>query len=196
MTQCVVCNTDKNSGKLNVVSVQSYEFTEPLPPEVFGGPDMPRSSDVSWPELFRRAKIMRHNEEASAARIDAMEAEIAANPDPDRVNILRHYRDVQRYGMRMYRSFEAEKHLRPALAVGCICFVLLGASIGVRANRADFLSSFIIGFLPVVLIYYPILICGTNFAKEGRVPIPIAVWVADALFAVVAVGMCWRLVRR
>jgi len=54
--------------------------------------------------------------------------------------------------MRMYRSFEAEKHLRPALAAGCLCFVLLGACIGVRASRADFLSSFIIGFLPGELV--------------------------------------------
>jgi lipopolysaccharide export system permease protein len=73
---------------------------------------------------------------------------------------------------------------------------MLGVPVGIWANRADFLSSFIIGFLPVVLIYYPILICGTNLAKDGKAEIPIAIWTADALFATVAMALCWRLVRR
>src|SRR5207253_2574173 len=116
--------------------------------------------------------------------------------DPKQEDLLKHYREVFRSQSREYRAFEAEKHLRPALALGCVCFALIGVPVGIWANRADFLSSFIIGFLPVILIYYPVLICGTNFAKDGRILIPVAMWWADALFAAVAGGLCWRLVRR
>ena len=196
MAQCVVCSSDKNGGKPNVVSFQNYEFTEKLPSEVFGGTDSPRSSDVIWPELFRRSELLRVRNEAMVAKIEATALEARATGDPTIADHERHYREVYRSQSREYRAFESEKHLRPALALGCLCFALIGVPIGIWANRADFLSSFIIGFLPIIMIYYPILISGTNFAKDGRAPIPVAMWAADALFAIVATSMCWRLVRR
>src|SRR5581483_9042202 len=95
------------------------------------------------------------------------------------LQILDHKKWGQKYAMRELRSFEAEIHMRPALALGCLCFVLIGGPIGIWTSRADFLSSFVIGFLPAVVLYYPIVICGTNLGKQGRVPMGPAVWAAD-----------------
>ena len=73
---------------------------------------------------------------------------------------------------------------------------MIGGPIGVWTCRADLLSSFVIGFLPAVGLYYPLLICGTNLAKDGKMPMAPAVWAADGVFLIVAVTLCWRLVRR
>ena len=59
--------------------------------------------------------------------------------------------------------------MRPALSLGCLCFVLIGGPIGIWTNRADFLSSFVIGFLPAVMLYYPMVMCGTNLGKDGKI---------------------------
>jgi lipopolysaccharide export system permease protein len=194
MFQCWVIDNTKPGNSF----VHDYEFTERLPAEIFGDNDSPRSSDVPWPELFRRAERYRLRELERAATIDAMSRDIKSRPNPAPVERARLEGSLvmQRSGLREYRAFESEKHLRVALALSCMCFVLLGAPIGIWANRADLLSSFVIGFLPVVLIYYPVLICMTNLTKDGRIPIPIAMWTANALFSAVAVGMCWRLIRR
>lgn len=102
----------------------------------------------------------------------------------------------QKYSMREYRSFEVEIQLRPALALGCLCFVLIGGPIGIWTNRADFLSSFVIGFLPAIGLYYPVVMCATKLAKDGRIPLVAGIWAADAVFLCAACFLCWRLVRK
>jgi lipopolysaccharide export system permease protein len=64
-------------------------------------------------------------------------------------------------------EFETEKYFRAALAGGTICFVWLGAPVGILLARRDFLSSFILCFLPIILAYYPVMLLGVNLAKEG-----------------------------
>jgi lipopolysaccharide export system permease protein len=194
MLQCWVIDNTKTGA----VTFQRQEFVERLPSEIFGDNDSPRSSDVRWPELFVRAERYRKREQERSTAIEAQIRDIKSHPNPtpaERV-MLESNLFAQRSGLREYRAFEAEKHLRLALALGCMCFVLLGAPIGIWANRADLLSSFVIGFLPVVMIYYPVLICMTNLAKDGRLSIPLAMWTANGVFSAVAVGMCWRLIRR
>jgi lipopolysaccharide export system permease protein len=201
MTQCTVINFDKRADKPDVAQFQSKEFAEKLPSDLFGNKGTPRSSDVTWPELKWRTEQLRQEEIERARLIDSQARQFAALPDgaPEKLAVkesLDSIRAGQRYRLRVFRSYEVEQHLRPALAIGCLCFALLGGPIGIWANRADFLSSFVIGFLPAVLVYYPLLICMTNLAKDGSMSIPVAVWAPNALFGAVAIGLTWRLVRK
>ena len=59
--------------------------------------------------------------------------------------------------VRQIRNAEAEYHMRPALAVGCLVFAVIGCPVGMWANRADYLSAFVTCFLPTVCVYYPLL---------------------------------------
>jgi lipopolysaccharide export system permease protein len=86
--------------------------------------------------------------------------------------------------------------MRPALSLGCLCFVLVGCPVGIWFGRSDYLSAFITCFLPIVSIYYPLMFCGTNFAKEGKFPPSVAVWAADALLVLVGLAFAIRLARR
>ena len=52
---------------------------------------------------------------------------------------------------------EVEIYLRPALALGCLIFAMVGAPVGIWFSRADYLSSFVSCFLPTVMTYYPLL---------------------------------------
>jgi lipopolysaccharide export system permease protein len=92
-------------------------------------------------------------------------------------------------------ALEVEALMRPALSVGCLCFILVGCPVGIRLNRSDYLSSFIICFLPIVIIYYPLLLCGTGLAKEGRLPPVPLVWAANAVVGLIGLGLFARLLR-
>ena len=46
-----------------------------------------------------------------------------------------------------------EYQMRPALALGCLCFVLVGCPVGIWFSRSDYLSSFITCFLPIIVLY-------------------------------------------
>ena len=86
--------------------------------------------------------------------------------------------------------------MRPALAAGCVCFVLIGAPVGIWFSRSDYLSTFVSCFLPTIVVYYPLMLCGTNMAKDGRLPAPVGLWMANAAIGLVALVLYSRLLRR
>ena len=106
------------------------------------------------------------------------------------------YADQIRESLRQKRVAEVEYQYRPALAIGCFCFALIGCPVGLRASRADYLSIFMVCFLPTVFAYYPILLAGTNLAKDGKLPIVVGVWGANALAFLAAFLLTRLLIRR
>ncbi len=80
---------------------------------------------------------------------------------------------------------------RWANGFSCLCFVLVGAPMAIRLRNADFLTSFFLCFLPILVVYYPVFILGVDQAKRGAVP-PAAVWLGNIL--IVLWG--WWLLRR
>lgn len=82
-------------------------------------------------------------------------------------------------------ELETEKHVRVALAAGAFFFVLLGAPVGIRFAKRDFLSAFLTCFVPIIVLYYPLVVAGINMGKEGVAPHGV-VFVGDALLAFLA----------
>jgi len=80
---------------------------------------------------------------------------------------------------------------RWANGFSALCFVLVGAPMAIRMRNADFLTSFFLCFLPILVVYYPLFMLGVDGAKDGRLP-PVAVWMGNLLIA----GWGWWLLRR
>lgn len=118
---------------------------------------------------------------------------------PDEANRNRECQNsdgVRKHFARLDRIMRYEYHVRPATAAGCLFFALLGAPVGLWANRADYLSIFVVCFLPALFVYYPVLFMAGGYARDGQVPMAAGVWAADAVLAVAAVTLSWRLIRR
>ena len=71
---------------------------------------------------------------------------------------------------------------RWANGFSALCFVLVGAPMAIRMRNADFLTSFFLCFLPILIVYYPVFMLGVDGAKDGRLP-PVAVWMGNLLIA-------------
>jgi lipopolysaccharide export system permease protein len=84
-----------------------------------------------------------------------------------------------------------EPHRRWSNGFSCLGFVLIGAPMAIRRRHGEFWGSFFICFLPILLIYYPMLAVLPSWAKDGVIP-PQAIWLGDIVLA--AVG-CWLLRR-
>ena len=93
--------------------------------------------------------------------------------------------DYQRW-QRKYSELETEKHLRFALACGCLFFVLLGAPVGILFARRDFLSAFISCFVPIIVVYYPLTLAGVNLGKDGILSPLLAVWAGNLVLGLAA----------
>ena len=72
----------------------------------------------------------------------------------------------------------------------CLCFALVGAPLAIRLRNRDSLTSFFLCFLPILVIYYPLMIYGTDAAKNGSLPAAF-VWVGNA-----ALVLCGALLLR
>ena len=100
----------------------------------------------------------------------------------------------QVYWVRQVHELRTETHQRLALAAGAFFFVLVGAPVGILFAKRDFLSAFISCFVPILVVYYPLVLAGMNLGKEGVMP-PWIVYAGDALLGVLAV-FCIRPIHR
>lgn len=84
------------------------------------------------------------------------------------------------------QGLETEKHQRVAMACGSLFFVLLGAPVGILFARRDFLSAFISCFVPIIILYYPLILLGTNMGKDDLIPPVVALWLGNLVLAVLS----------
>jgi lipopolysaccharide export system permease protein len=84
---------------------------------------------------------------------------------------------------------------RWANGFSCLCFVLVGAPMAIRMRNADFLTSFFLCFLPILVVYYPVFMLGVDQAKRGAIP-PVAVWLGNVLIILWGWWLLRRVVRQ
>jgi lipopolysaccharide export system permease protein len=89
---------------------------------------------------------------------------------------------------------EAEPHRRWAAGFSCLCFAFVGAPMAIRMRNRDLLTSFFLCFLPILIVYYPLLVVGIDGAKDGRLP-PWSVWAGNVLLLLWGAYLLRRVVR-
>jgi lipopolysaccharide export system permease protein len=89
-------------------------------------------------------------------------------------------------------AYAVEIHKKFALAVACFVFVLLGAPIALRFPRGG--VGLTIGVsLFVFALYYVCLIAGESIAKRGMMPAVVSMWMANVVFALIALWMLTKM---
>ena len=88
-----------------------------------------------------------------------------------------------------------EIHTRYAMAGSCLFFTLLGGPFAVIQARRQFVTSFIMCFLPILLIYYPVTFLMVNLGKSGTLDPMWAMWVPNAIIGVAACFVLRRVIR-
>lgn len=88
-----------------------------------------------------------------------------------------------------------EMHSRFALACSCFFFTLVGGPFAILKAKAQFLTSFLYCFLPIITGYYPLVLTMMVQAKGGRVDPTWAMWVGNAALLLAAVLILRRVMR-
>jgi lipopolysaccharide export system permease protein len=186
------------------LSFQDLEQLEVDLPPSFGADADRRARDMTWNEILEKRKVLEKAEAAYKATI-AEGATGATEPlpptdpaldgSPDAPKDLRNLRREEQYCEQQILWLNVELLMRPALSAGCFCFILVGCPVGIWFNRSDYLSSFIVCFLPIVLLYYPLLLCGTGMAKDGRMDPVLLLWGANLIMALIGGVLFWRLLK-
>jgi lipopolysaccharide export system permease protein len=192
------CYVDSLRGE-TAADLQRQEYATPLPPSIFGKDPKEKPAAQTWNELFKsRSELLIEIAELKD-EIRRLEANPTGSAGPGITNgeVAYQYREytLKKQLEHSLRQIDTEIQMRPALAVGCLCFVLIGCPVGIWASRSDYLSVFIICFLPTVFIYYPLLLASLNLAKDSKIPV-IAAWAANLIAAAAALVLIRRLMKR
>ncbi len=87
-----------------------------------------------------------------------------------------------------------EPHRRWANGFSCLWFVMIGAPMAIRRRHGEFWGSFFACFLPILLVYYPMLVGTVDYAKEGILP-PQVVWLGNFMLAAWGVWLMRRVIK-
>jgi lipopolysaccharide export system permease protein len=161
-------------------SVQRFTWEIPLP-NCFGVYFPQTAREMTLSEVLTRRDELREREST-----------LAEDPTLDAMQVSEKRRALRGE----IRWLDVELQKRPAVAVGCLCFALVGCAAGVYAGFGDILSAFVACFLPICASHHILLVCGIQWAAKGGWPPEITVWLADAIVGGAGVVMLWRATRR
>ena len=83
---------------------------------------------------------------------------------------------------------------RWASGFSCFFFVMVGAPLAIYMKTANFFTTFAACFLPILLVYYPLLAFGVDRCKDGVVP-PYTVWLGNFVLSLAGAWMIRRVIR-
>ena len=87
-----------------------------------------------------------------------------------------------------------EWHKRLALPFACLALGLLAAPLSLQAGTASRLSGVVLGLF-LFLLYYVLLTGAETLAEAGLCPVALAIWLSNALFAMLAAVLWTRTAR-
>lgn len=93
-----------------------------------------------------------------------------------------------------YVDAAIELHQRFALPLACILLGLIGVPLGISSRKGGKSGAFILTVV-IAFVYYLSFITLIGLARKGSLPVPVAVWTPDAVFAIVSVFLLSRLER-
>jgi lipopolysaccharide export system permease protein len=169
-----------------------------IPIDIPPGLDNPRktrATDMTWNEIFSNIQKIDDDIDETQANLAEWQRRSIDNPNEHHVGQIDHFEKVLHFKRLERSEHVTELHMRPALALGCLCFVLVGCPVGIWFSKSDYLSAFITCFLPIVAIYYPLMLCGINLAKKGKLEPWLIIWPANVLLALTALILFRKLAR-
>ena len=108
---------------------------------------------------------------------------------------IREYAGFEKLASHRNRKLNTEIHSRYAMAGSCMFFVFLGGPFAILQARRQFITSFIMCFLPILLMYYPVTFLMVNLGKSGSVDPSWAMWIPNLVLALVGIVVLRKVVK-
>lgn len=185
----------KNSGAVTA-SFDEFSYAFPLEDASGSNPNDRHPSRMSLADI--REDIPRQRDEIRNLRAEmAADAAFTIVAGDFQELAPRHWRveqSVLKNAENRLARLHTEPHRRWSTAFSCLCFVMVGAPLAIRLRNADLLTSFFACFLPILIVYYPLLAAAVSQAKDGLLP-PIFVWTGNLVAAAAGIYFLRRVIR-
>ncbi|WP_058189659.1 LPS export ABC transporter permease LptG [Terracidiphilus gabretensis] len=91
-----------------------------------------------------------------------------------------------------HKRFLIELNNRFSYPAACLVLMLVGVPLGVVSRRGGKSSGFVFTLL-LVILYYILSYTGVAMARQDKLPVFVAVWMANILFAVTGTFLLWQI---
>lgn len=105
------------------------------------------------------------------------------------------YLTEQHRSVASQHRFRSEIHSRISMAASCLFFTLVGGPFAMLQARRQFITSFIMCFLPILVVYYPIMFLMMNLGKSGSVNPVWAMWIPNVILGSASMVALRRIIR-
>ncbi|MEN6459509.1 MAG: LptF/LptG family permease [Thermoguttaceae bacterium] len=187
----IVCRDGEvDVGRGNLVAYFAYhEWPVPI-----AAPISPRyhRDRVATRDIYNLIAELVADKKAVRAELRQLEQLRAANKA---LGVLESSRDAQLIAARKTKLAEderlilrlrAEPFRRWSNGFTCLCFALIGIPVAMFFRHADVLTNFFVCFLPILAVYYPLLMLGDKLSTSGALP-PISFWMGNVVLTIPAV---------
>ncbi len=167
------------------VQMRLHEQEIPLIAQ-FGSSDGTKERHLNISELKTKVDSSRQSlqSQADAQAIDAAFAlAMGGFEDLAKPTFQKYANQSVSDNARIHRS-RTEIHGRFALACGCFFFALIGCPFSILQARRQFLTSFFMCFMPILLVYYPVVLLLQNLGRVGKVEPAWGMWVGNVVLLV------------
>jgi LPS export ABC transporter permease LptF/LPS export ABC transporter permease LptG len=89
------------------------------------------------------------------------------------------------------RWYWIEFNRRLALPTACLVLVLIGIPLGLSSKKGGKGAGFVLTIV-LVFVYYFISVTGLSFARSGKLPPVLGVWLANTIFGLIGLLLLWR----
>ena len=151
----------------------------------------------SIPRLIEILQSEQANTEAELRRLENLREANKALGTPesktDAAEITAKTDKIAEYRHLILR-LKTEPYRRWSNGFTCLCFALIGTPVAMLWRHADALTNFFVCFLPILAIYYPLLMFGEDLSTSGTLP-PISFWTGNVVLSIPAVVLLRWIVR-
>lgn len=163
-------------------STGEFDYQElflPLPQQI--GKVKARHLTIS--DLWQGIDRARQEQQDSLRQQNQLAAAVLLTGDFDELvsTRMQDYSSNHRLAVREVLRFSSEIHSRFAMSVSCLFFALVGGPFSMLQARRQFITSFILCFLPILLVYYPVMFLVLNLCKNGTIDPWWSMWIPNAI---------------
>ncbi len=182
-------------GDKSPIGFSEHEFNVPLSAATKNGVLSTRPADLSWGRIpselvtQRKAVLEIENRMAAQAAFQLLRGDFDGLGESQ---WRKPQDDLLRAKARMFK-LQTERWRRTANGFSCLFFVIVGVPVAIYRRNSDLLSSFFVCFLPILGLYYPLMMLAADRAKEGALP-PYCVWLGNLVFGLIGIWLIRRVV--
>jgi lipopolysaccharide export system permease protein len=131
------------------------------------------------------ANLKRQRQQAAELRESFQKANKILGIVEPHDNVEQFEQQIAEKQCRIFR-LKTEPFRRWSNGFTCLCFTLIGIPVAMLWRHADALTNFFVCFLPILGLYYPLLMLSENLSTSGTLP-PISFWMSNVALTIPAV---------